>query len=212
MRRGRTRAGLLLCAVVLVTGACAEPPEVPAVGLTGGWETAGCEFTRTPVTTTVGGRTMPATPPELDAAMARIEKGGRADYPEFYAGLEVDQQTVRAVVYRVPSAEFDDFIRLAAQNTCIAVRDALHGLRELTAWHDRVVADLPMWQAKGIRIVSVGARHDGFGVEIGTRDVVKARAALPARYGENAPLIFIEQGPITPLAQPQPTKVPQAGG
>lgn len=212
MRHDRIWTGLLLLAAVLVTSACAEPPEVPAAGLTGGWETAGCEFSRPPVTMTVGGRTLPATPPALDAAMARIDRGGREDFPGSYAGLEVDQQRVRAVVYRVPSAEFDDFIRLTAENTCIVVRDSMHALLELTHWHDRVVADLDMWTAKGIRIVTVAARHDGFGVEVGTRDVDRARAELPLRYGEQAPLIFIEQGPVTPLAQPGPAKAPQPGG
>jgi hypothetical protein len=212
MRLGRGRFTLLLCAMVLVTSACAEPPEVPAVGLTGGWETAGCEFSRSAVTVTVGSQTMPATPPALDTAMARIEKSGRTEYSDSYSGLEVDQQLVRAVVYRVPSAEFDDVIRLAADNTCIVVRDALHGLRELTQWHDRLVADLPLWQSKGIRIVTVGARHDGFGVEVGTRDLDRARLELPAHYGATAPLIFIEQGPVIPLAEPGPAKVPQPGG
>ena len=202
MRYDRIRAGLLLFAVVLVTSACGEPPRVPPVGLTGGWETAGCEFSRPPVTATTGSGTMPATPPSLDAAMNRIDRGGRDDFPDSYAGLEVDQQRVRAVVYRVPSAEFDNFIRLTAENTCVVVRDSLHGLRELNQWHDRVVADLGLWSAKGIRIVTVGARHDGFGVEVGTRDVERARAELPLRYGEQAPLIIVEHGPVTPLAQP----------
>jgi len=212
MRHDRIRAGLLLLVAALVTSACAEPPEVPPVGLTGGWETAGCEFSRPPATLTVGGRRLPATPPSLDAAMGRIERRGRADYPDIYAGIEVDQQRARAVVYRVPSAEFDDFIRLAAEDTCVVVRDSLHGLRELTQWHDRIVADLNMWDKRGIRIVTVGARHDGFGVEIGTRDLKRARDELPIQYGAEAPLIFIEQGPVTPLAQPGPAKAPQPGG
>ena len=204
MRHDRVRAGLLLLAAVLVTSACAEPPQVPPVGLTGGWSTAGCEFSQPPVTTTVGGHTMPATPPALGAAMSRIDRGGRADYPASYAGLEVDQQQARALVYRVPSAEFDDFIRLNADNTCIVVRDSLHALRELTRWHDRVAADLGMWSAKGIRIVTISARHDGFGVEVGTQDVERARTDLQAYYGAAAPLIFIEQGPVRPMTQPSP--------
>jgi hypothetical protein len=213
MRQDRFRSGpLLAAAVLLVTGACGEPPEAPRAGLTGGWRTAGCEFTRQAVTMTVAGRTLPATPPALDAAMARIDRGGRADHPHSYAGLEVDQRRVRAVVYRVPDAEFDDFIRLSAEDTCVVVRDCLHGLQELTGWHDRVVADLGLWAERGVRIVSVGARHDGFGVEVGTRDVDRARRELPVRYGEQAPLIFVEQGPVTPLASSGPPQVPQPGG
>jgi hypothetical protein len=201
------RVGLALSAAVLVTGACAEPPEVPEVGLTGGWETAGCEFSPSEPTTPAL-----ATPPSLSSAMSRIELGGRADYPASYAGLEVDEARVRAVVYRVPSAEFDDFIRINAQDACVVVRDSLHALRELTQWHDRVVADLGRWSAKGIRIVTVGARNDGFGVEIGSRDVERARTELPAYYGEEAPLIFIQRGPVIPLAQQGPVQGPRAGG
>jgi hypothetical protein len=203
MRRDRYRLRLLLLAAVLVTSACGEP-EAPEPGLIGGWTTAGCEFARAPETVEVGGRILPVTPAPLEAAIARIEAGGRADHAASYAGLEVDQQHVRAIVYRVPSAEFDDFIRFSAENTCIVVRDAVHGLAELTVWHDRVVADLAAWEAEGVRISTVVARHDGTGVEVGTPDVDLARIELPRRYGHNAPLIFVEQAPVVPMAGPAP--------
>jgi hypothetical protein len=211
MRRDRCRLGWLLLGAVLMTSACGEP-ETPERGLTGGWITAGCEFVRTPETVTVGGRTLPATPAALQAAMARIDARGRADHAASYAGLEVDQQRVRAVVYRVPSAEFDDFIRLSAENTCIVVRDAEHSLAELTAWNDRIVADLDAWQEHGVRISTVVARHDGVGVEVGTRDVERARIELPRRYGSSAPLVFVEQGEVIPLAEPGVPTAPQPGG
>jgi hypothetical protein len=211
MRRCRHRLCCLLLGAVLVTSSCGEP-EVPVTGLTGGWTTAGCEFTREPETVTVGRRVLPATPAALEAAMARIDAGGRADHAASYAGLEVDQQRVRAIVYRVPSAAFDDFVRLSAENTCIVVRDAEHGLAELTEWNDRIVADLPAWQTYGVRISSVVARHDGVGVEIGTPDVDRARSELPRRYGRTAPLIFVEQGQAVPLAEPGIPTAPQPGG
>ena len=198
MRRCRYRLRCLLLGAVLVTGSCGEP-EVSEPGLTGGWTTAGCEFSRRPETVRVGGRTLPATPAALEAAMARIDAAGRAGHAGSYAGIEVDQPRVRAIVYRVPSAEFDDFIRLSAENTCIVVRDAAHSLAELAGWHDRIVADLGAWQAGGIRIASVVARHDGAGVEIGTGDVGLARSEMPMRYGSSAPLVFVEQGPVIPL-------------
>ena len=116
------------------------------------------------------------------------------------------------MVYRVPSAAFDDFIRQAAENTCILVRDAAHSTADLAVWHDRVLADLPFWTDRGVRIVTIGARHDGAGVEIGTRDVERAQVELPARYGRRAPLIFVEQGPVTPLSSPgMPTVAPPGG-
>ena len=215
MRQDPARIVGLLLAAVLVTAACGDPSEAARSaepGLTGGWATAGCEFHREPLTTTLGGNTMPATPPALDAAMARIDRGGRADHPDSYAGLEVDQQRVLAIVYRVPSAEFDDFVRLSAEDSCVVVRDAAHGLTELTAWHDRIVADLPVWADRRVRINTVGARHDGAGVEVGTQDVSRTREALVAAYGPAAPLVFVEEGPIRPLASPTVPKAPRPGG
>ncbi|AGZ46258.1 hypothetical protein [Actinoplanes friuliensis] len=211
MRSDRYRLCLLLLGAVLVTSACGEP-ETPETGLTGGWTTAGCEFSRTPETVTMGGRILPATPPALEAAMARIDAGGRADFPTSYAGLEVDQERVRAIVYRVPSAPFDDFIRNSAEDTCIVVRDAGHSLAELMEWNDRLVADIPAWQAHGVRISSIAARHDGVGVEIGTGDVDLARSEMSRRYGRTAPLVFVEQGPVVPLAVPGVPTAPQPGG
>lgn len=201
----------LVLAAVLVSAAC-DPPDRPGrppeAGLTGGWSTAGCAFHREPMSMTVGRTTMPLTPPELDAAMAEIDRAGREQHGDSYAGLEVDQARVRAIVYRVPSAEFDDVIRYAAADTCVVVRDAPHTLTELTAWHDRVVADLAQWAGRGVRITSIGARHDGAGVEVGTQDLARARVEFALLYGRSAPLVLVESGPVTPLASP----IPETGG
>ena len=212
---GHLRLGCLLLVAALMTAGCDEPvrasgfrPEPP----TGEWHTAGCEFSRPPHVMAMGGTTMPVTPPELDAAMARIDAGGRTRHADSYAGLEVDQRRVRAVVYRLPSAEFDDFVRISAEDTCVVVRDAAHSLAELTGWQSRITADLRDWTARGIRISTVGARHDGAGVEVGTQDVDQARQQMPARYGSAAPLIFIEEGPVTPMPLSGPPVVPQPGG
>jgi hypothetical protein len=211
MRHGRYLLCPLLLGTVLMTSACGEP-RVPEEGLTGGWTTAGCEFTRAPETVRFGNRVLPATPAALEAAMGRIDTAGRTGHAHSYAGMEVDQERVRAIVYRVPSAAFDDVIRLSAANTCIVVRDAAHSLAELTTWHDRIVADLRAWQDEGVRISSVVARHDGVGVEVGTRDIARARIDLPRRYGRTAPLVLIEQGPVIPLAEPGVPTAPQPGG
>jgi hypothetical protein len=207
MRHRRLRNALLLLGASCMTAACGGPSEAARpepTGLTGGWSTAGCEFTRVPVTTTMGGHVIPATPPKLGAAIARIEEGGRGRWSRTYAGIEVDQAGVRAIVYRVPSSAFDKFVRNSAEDTCVVVRDAEHGLAELTAWHDKIVGDLKAWDKLGVRISSVGARHDGAGVEIGTPDVETARRELPAKYGVKAPLIFREEGPVMPLTSPPP--------
>jgi hypothetical protein len=191
----------LALGAILMIGGCGEPDdEAFTPGPSAGWSTAGCEIARQPESITVGGLTMATTPAALDAAIARIDQGGRQDFKDSYAGVEVDQDRVRAVLYRVPSARFDDFIRQAAGNTCIVVRNAPHSAADLSVWHDRVVADLSFWTARGIRIVTIGARHDGTGVEVGTQDGDRARLELPARYGSRAPLVIVEEGPVRPFS------------
>ena len=203
---------LLLTGVVLMTAACGDPYPIEP-GLTGGWSTAGCEFSREPQSIAMGANSMLVTPPELEAVMARIEEAGRTTYADSYAGLEVDQQDVRAIIHRVPSAEFDDFIRRAAENTCVTVHDAAHTLADLTTWQNRVQADLPEWSAAGIQIFTIGTRHDGAGVELGVENVPQAKDQLHARYGRSAPLLFQEQLPVQPLTTPtaQPSTA-EAGG
>ena len=220
--RPRRRIAALLLGLSLVTGACGDPTEAGApepVGLTGGWSTAGCEFTREIETATMGGVTMPVTPADLAAAMSRIEAAGRGEFAGSYAGLEVDQLAVQAIVYRVPSAAFDDFIRQTAENTCIQVRDAAHAATELADWHNLIAADLDAWASRGVQIITVVARHDGAGVEIGVPEVAEAKVRLLARYGHHAPLIFVEQGPVYPLTSSAPAgepldppTAPQPGG
>ncbi|WP_127498285.1 hypothetical protein [Actinoplanes solisilvae] len=205
----RFRVGCLLAfGAILVIGGCddsADEHPSASPGLTGGWSTPGCEFLRLPEKMAVAGVAMPVTPARLEAAMDRIEKAGRGEFPGSFAGLEVDQENARAIVHRVPSAAFDEFIRRAAEDTCIVVRDAAHTAVDLAFWHDRVLADLDYWTHSGVRIVSIGARHDGAGVEIGTQDRQRARAELPARYGPEAPLVFLEEPPVRPLTNPTAT-------
>ena len=142
----------------------------------------------------------------------RIDVAGKGRFASSYAGVEVDQERVRAIVYRVPSAAFDDFVRTAAEDACVVVRDAGHSTEDLAVWHDRVLADLPYWTHRGVRIVSIGARHDGEGVEIGVRDVEEARRELLARYGDRAPLIFKPTDPVRPLPAPTSRIAPPPRG
>ena len=210
----RCRIGrLVTVGALLVSGGCGRtgaPADEP--GLTGGWRTAGCALAGAPPPSGIARPRMPVTPARVHAAITRIDQGGRDEFADSYAGLELDQRRGRAVVYRVPSAAFDEFIRRSADNACIVVRDAAHSTNDLRAWHDRVLADLQFWTHRRIRIVSIGSRHDGAGVEIGTRDVERARLELPARYGSRAPLIFVAEGPVPRLPWPSlPTVVPPGG-
>jgi len=203
MSRGRVRVGVAL-GVLLVIGGCGQvrDDKVDEPGLTGEWSTAGCAVPRVPGRMTMGGVAMPVTPAKLDSVINRIDATGKGEFAESFAGVEIDQERVRAIVYRVPSAAFDDFVRTAAEDACVVVRDADHSAQDLAVWHDRVLADLPYWTHRGVRIVSIGARHDGKGVEIGVREVEEARRELLARYGGRAPLIFMPADPVRPLPTP----------
>jgi len=136
---------------------------------------------------------------ELYAALARLDSAGRTDFPDVYAGLEIDERRGMAIVYRVPSAAFDDHVRRTAGGLPVELRDAVHPLASLTALQERITADLRLWAGRGVRINTVGARHDGSGVEVGTEDVAAALRDLPGRYGADAPIIVVEQGPVVPL-------------
>ncbi|MCU7730890.1 hypothetical protein ODJ79_44860 [Actinoplanes sp. KI2] len=182
--------------------------DVGDPGLTGEWSTAGCVAPRVPQHMIVGGVAVPVTPAELDAVIGRIEDAGKREFAASFAGIEVDPERVRAIVYRVPSATFDDFVRTVAGDLCVVVRNADHSTEDLAGWHDRVLADLPYWTHHGVRIVSIGARHDGKGVEVGVRDVEEARRELSARYGVRAPLIFMPADPVRPLPVPTGGVVP----
>ena len=213
MSHGRVRIGVAL-GTLLMIGGCGHvgDDKVDEPGLTGGWSTAGCAVPRTPAHMTVGGVAVPVTPAKLETVINRIDAAGKGRFAGTFAGVEVDPERVRAIVYRVPSAAFDDFVRAAAEDACVVVRDADHSTKDLAVWHDRLLADLPYWTHRGVQIVTFGARHDGKGVEIGVRDVEAARRELLARYGDEAPLIFMPADPVRPLPAPTSRIAPPPRG
>lgn len=199
-----------LTAAVLVGGCAGEggsdvaspaspSPRETAAWTGAEWRTPGCATPRSPQTVESGGATMPVNPPDLEAVLQRLAEQGPARFDDVYAGVEVDQDQVRAIVYRVPSAGFDEFVRDLAGNVCVVVRDAAHSAADLSALMDRISADVEYWKSRGIRIHTWGPRHDGAGVEVGTEDVAKAKVELPARYGTAVPILVKEQGPVMPV-------------
>lgn len=142
--------------------------------------------------------------PDLNAAAARIEHLGRTDFPHSYAGLAVDEARHVVTIYRVPLAGFDAAARAAASPMVVEMRDAPFSATTLGALHDRIVADLDHWRRRGLTIHTVGARHDGTGVEVGASDVAAARSELAERYGAQAPIVVVPQGPVVPLTMPGP--------
>src|SRR3954447_7974768 len=140
MSRGRVGVAL---GVLLMIGGCGHvrDDKVDEPGLTGEGSRAGGAGARAPGHMTGGGVAMPVTPAKLDSVIDRIDATGKSEFAASFAGIEVDQECVGAIVYRVPSAAFEDFVRKAAEDACLVVRDADHSTKGLAVWHDRLLAD-----------------------------------------------------------------------
>lgn len=163
------------------------------------WRSDGCGARRAPEQVRSVTGELLVTPADLAAVLARVESAGRAEFPDSFAGLEVDQAEVLGIVHRVPSADFDAFLRAEGAGVCLVVRDARHDLRTLLSLQERIVADLGYWRDAGIEIGVVSSRHDGSGVEVGTRQVAQAQERLPQRYGPDVPIFVRDEAPPRPL-------------
>lgn len=218
MSRGTSvLAGLLL--VVGLIGGCADQrggsgpggsgpdPADQAAGASAApaaaeWQTEGCATPRSPAVTHTAGVTLPLSDERLDALINKVQAAGEARFAAVFAGVEVVPEQVRMIVYRKPSAEFDAYLRAEAGGECVIVRDAAHNQAELVALVNRITADMAYWRARGIAINTVGPRHDGSAVEVGTQNVIAAQVELPKRYGTAVPIKVVDQGPIRPMVEP----------
>ncbi len=143
--------------------------------------------------------TMYPTTDEMSQALTRIQHAGESTYRDIFAGLEVVPEEGYAIVYGVPSAEFEAFVGDAAGGQCVVYRNATHSFAELSALQHRIMNDTDFWRKRDIHINSTGPRHDGSGVTVGTLEVEKARAELPAHYGTEIPIIVEQVGRAVPL-------------
>jgi hypothetical protein len=120
-------------------------------------------------------------------AAAQVERLGAA-HADQYAGVEVGADGL--VVHRKPGGGFDEAVRAALTGVTVSFRDATHSRVELAALADRILADRDYWKAQGVPLWTVGARHDGTGVEVGTPAGRKLLAGARKRYGD-APIIVL---------------------
>lgn len=163
------------------------------------WQTDGCASPRSPKMVTHGGSTFPENDPAVHAVIAEVQAAGAGRFAQVFAGVEMVPEQVRAIVYRKPSAEFDAYIRQAAGDECVIVRDAAYSQAELTTLAQRITDDMAYWKERGIPINTVGPKHDGSGVTVGTEQVVAAGTELPKRYGTAIPIKVEKMGPVVPL-------------
>lgn len=132
----------------------------------------------------------------MNDAAAKVDQLGRERFAAQYAGLEIGADQL--IVFRKPSAAFDDAVRAQKLDVPVDLRDAPYSAAELQALADRVAADVDYWQGRGIEISSIGARQDGTAVEVGTPQPDKLAPLLPGRYGATPPAVAVQIGPIAP--------------
>ncbi|MGE3285751.1 MAG: hypothetical protein AB7J32_06555 [Pseudonocardia sp.] len=138
----------------------------------------------------------PAAPAASDAA-SEVDRWAHERFPQVYAGVQTED--TRVLVYRKPSAEFDAALRELQLAVPAAALDAPYSAPELAALASRVVADIPYWRTQGIDVVSVGARHDGTAVDVGTPQPGQLAPLLPGRYGTAPPARAEPLGPLAPI-------------
>ncbi|MEV6812152.1 hypothetical protein [Micromonospora sp. NPDC051296] len=186
-------------ALVALSG-CAQPGGAASgetnrqVGNESGVRDCGAD-PRPPAPVVTAEATMYPTTDEMSQALDRIRQAGESTYRDVFAGLEVVPEEGYGIVYAVPSPEFEAFVRDAAQGQCVVLRNAAHSFADLRTLQDRIMGDMDFWRKRGIDINSVGAQHDGSGVTVGTLEVEKAQAELPAHYGNDIPITVEQVGP-----------------
>jgi len=192
--------GVVLVAVALAIGGCAGQAGPGSPGSPGGGvETAGCRYATSPPAMEIDGTPQPANQEALGVLADRLRTQVEQPFAEVFAGLAMEQERNRVVVYRVPSAALDKLVMDQFAADCVELRDAAHSAGELTALANKITDDMSYWRGLGIEINMVGASYDGSGVEVGVTGahLEKAKVELPKRYGAGAPIIVVEAGPIT---------------
>ena len=147
------------------------------------------------------GSTMWPDPPGMSEALNEIQTAGHDRFRDVFAGVEVVPEAGYAIVYRVPSTDYDELIRRAAGTLCIVIRDARFSQAALTELQDRISDDSDFWRSRGIQINTVGSAHDGSGVTIGTLQVEQARAEIPKHYQSGIPITVEQAAPARSLVR-----------
>jgi hypothetical protein len=143
----------------------------------------------------IDGTPQPANQNALDAVADRLQPYAQSHFADVYSGLELRSEQDRIRVYRKPSTGFDDWVVREFTADCVEVVDARFSTRQLQAMMDRLSADLPYWQARGVQINEFAAEVDGSGIEVGTTDVERTRSELAQRYGTEIPFNVVYAAP-----------------
>jgi len=185
--------GLVVGLPMLAAKRDSQRTDTPVAKADGVLRTAGCGVVSYPPGPSVNGEAA-GNKQEIDALVARIEPYVVAHFRDIYTGLELDNDHDLVRVYRLPSAEFDNWIRAEFADACVEVATARHSLDGTAELSQRIDDDSRYWSDRGIEIYLTHVALDGT-VVVGVRagDVRKAQRELPARYGNAIP-IAVEVG------------------
>ncbi|GGM05963.1 hypothetical protein [Micromonospora yangpuensis] len=130
---------------------------------------------------------------QLGRAAETVEPVARRQWPESYAGLEVDVPANVLVVRRVPGNPGIDRALRALVPVSVRLIDAVYPERQVDAWTERLRADRGYWQEqRGIEIIE--SRPDpGRCVSIGLDDPERDGPALIAHYRQTM-AVCVEKG------------------
>lgn len=190
-------AGAVATALAL-TG-CGEGGEAPESAAE--MRTDGCANVSAPAPLVTAGATMYPTTEGLNSVLTQLQQRGEDEFADSFAGLQVVPEQGYAIVYRVPSATFDQMVKTISTGQCVHIRDAPYTAKALRGLAEKIGGDFEYWRAQGIQVNSVGPLHDGSAVEVGVEKSAldRAKVELPKRYGLTPPMKIVEGAAAVPM-------------
>jgi hypothetical protein len=131
----------------------------------------------------------PGNAASLSQLADAVHRLGEDQHRTTYAGLIMDTDLDRVLVWRIPSPEFDQALADLPGHEKIVTMCATHSYADLMTTVDRLTADQDYWKAQGLTLHQFGPEYKDNCVLVTTEDPARARTELTARY-PNLPLCF----------------------
>lgn len=178
MRARADAVGVLLATCLLLAGCASSDLQAP-----GG-----------PTTSPKSGETA------LSAAAATMTATLRASFPDSYAGLTVDVDHGRLIVYRRPDPALDEAVTRMNVSVPVTLANAQFSLKTMESIARQVMSDAGYWANRGITINGAGPLPDGSGVEVMTAGgAPQEQSVLAQRYGAGMIKIRQETEAVPPI-------------
>ncbi|MFY1701258.1 hypothetical protein ACN28G_05915 [Micromonospora sp. WMMA1923] len=138
---------------------------------------------------------------QLGRAADTVEAVARRQWPESYAGVELDPVANVLIVRRVPGDPGVDEALRALVPVSVRLVDVVYPERQLDVWNERVLVDRGYWEKqRGIEILELG-RDPGRCVRIGLDNPERDGPAVIAHYRQTM-AVCVSQGDRPDLLMP----------